>query len=334
MQFRNMEMKPTDLSTHDVELLHAPEVRAAPRGGVQLPLSVREARLLQDPPWVRSLGKLALEVHTDGWRFPQPPAEAAVPPAPVVSREPESPAEESSLATRRRTRLRPPPDAIVFKERLLYLLQPPLENLFAGKQVTLPSPPYPYQMEGIAFLMPRHAALLADEMGLGKTMQTILALRLLFHAGLIRRALLVSPKPLVNNWSRELRTWAEDLPFEVVGGDGDARRAAWLVSNCPLKLVNYELLTRDAELVTDERVAFDVVVLDEAQRIKNREAKTARVVRALRRDRSWALTGTPVENRPEDLVNLFAFVDPQRIPPETPAKRLAQLTGSCILRRT
>src|SRR5207245_1280561 len=114
------------------------------------------------------------------------------------------------------------------------------------------------------FLMPRHAALLADEMGLGKTMQAILALRLLFHAGLIRRALLVCPKPLVHNWSRELRTWAEDLPFEVVGGDAEARRASWLVSNCPLKLVNYELLTRDAALAADERVRFDVVVLDEA----------------------------------------------------------------------
>ena len=55
-----------------------------------------------------------------------------------------------------------------------------------------------------------------------------------------------SVKPLVNNWARELRMWADDLPFEVIGGDADSRRASWLVSNCPLKLVNYELLTRDA----------------------------------------------------------------------------------------
>src|SRR5205807_7014156 len=103
----------------------------------------------------------------------------------------------------RATRVRPPPDAVVFKDRLLYLLQPPLENLFAGKQVRLPFQPYPYQLEGIAFLMPRHAALLADEMGLGKTVQVILAMRLLLHAGLIRRALVVCPKPLVVNWSRE-----------------------------------------------------------------------------------------------------------------------------------
>jgi SNF2 family DNA or RNA helicase len=81
-------------------------------------------------------------------------------------------------------------------------------------------------------------------------------------------------------------------------------------------------------------VRFDVVVLDEAQRIKNGEAKTAQVVHSIRRNRSWALTGTPIENRPEDLVNLFAFIDPHRIPPDTSMKRLANLTHDCILRRT
>src|SRR5262249_31423346 len=64
------------------------------------------------------------------------------------------------------------------------------------------------------------------------------------------------------------------------------------------------------------------------------EAKTAQVVRSIRRSRSWALTGTPIENKPDDLVNLFAFVDPDRIPPETPPRRLPQYTCDCILRRT
>jgi SNF2 family DNA or RNA helicase len=76
-----------------------------------------------------------------------------------------------------------------------------------------------------------------------------------------------------------------------------------------------------------------VVVLDEAQRIKNRESKTAKVVRDISRDRSWAMTGTPIENRVDDLVNIFAFVDPERVPPETPAKLLPELTRDAILRR-
>jgi SNF2 family DNA or RNA helicase len=314
------------------------EARILPRFEQPVPIAVRAARLLNDPPWIRSLGKLALEVTTEGWRFPAPPSEAVVPTKPRLF-QPEKSLEPDEVSTpdagrKKRVRIRPPRDAVVFRERLLYLLQPPLDNVFVGRQVTVPFKPYPYQMEGIAFLMPRHVALLADEMGLGKTAQTILALRLMFHTGLIRSALVVCPKPLVNNWSRELRTWAADVPFEVVNGDLDARRAAWWVSNCPLKIVNYELLTRDVDRVQDERVAFDVVVLDEAQRIKNRESKTSQVVRGLRRDRSWALTGTPIENKPDDLVNLFAFLDPERIPPETPVKRLPALTGDCILRRT
>jgi SNF2 family DNA or RNA helicase len=317
-----------------IGLLGAPEVEMLSGLARPMAVGIREARLMTEAPWIRSLGKLALEVRTEGWRFPAPPAEAAEPPVTAFRPKPDKPQAEGAALPPGRTRLRPSSDTVVVKERLLYLLQPPLENLFAGKQVRLPLPPYPYQMEGIAFLMPRCAALLADEMGLGKTMQTILALRLLFQAALVHRALLVCPKPLVTNWSRELRVWAEDLPVEVISGDSDARRSSWLVSNCPLKLVNYEILTRDAALLAEEQAAFDVVVLDEAQRIKNRESKTAQAVRSIRRQRSWALTGTPIENKPEDLVNIFSFVDPERIPPQTPAKRLPQLTTDSILRRT
>jgi SNF2 family DNA or RNA helicase len=323
-----------------VELTLPLEVRPHPRFERPLQAGVREARLLNERPWVRSLGRLGLDVATQGWRFPSPPDQPRGPvkprlfqpqpePSPAPPGPPVPPAGKPA-----RTRLRPPADTVVFKDRLLYLLQPPLEDLFAGRQVRLPSQPYPYQVQGIAFLMPRHAALLADEMGLGKTIQVIVALRLLLHGGFIRNALVVCPKPLVLNWGRELRTWAEDVPFEVIGGDTETRRASWQVSNCPVKLVNYELLTRDVALAADGRVRFDLVVLDEAQRIKNRSSKTAQAVRGLRRERSWAMTGTPIENKTEDLVNLFAFVDPDRIPPETPAKLLPQLTRDCILRRT
>src|SRR5947208_16155981 len=73
---------------------------------------------------------------------------------------------------------------------------------------------------------------------------------------------------------------------------------------------------------------------DEAQRIKNHDSKTSHVVRTVQRSRSWALTGTPIENRPEDLIHIFEFLDPGRIPRDTPAKRLPHLTGDSILRRT
>ena len=80
-------------------------------------------------------------------------------------------------------------------------------------------------------------------MGLGKTAQAILALRLLFHQGVVRSAalLVVCPKPLIFNWARELKLWAPDLPFEVIAKrPGGQPTPTWLTSNCPLKLINYE----------------------------------------------------------------------------------------------
>src|SRR5579862_141026 len=316
----------------DDKALSIPSVHVLPQLERPISVNVREIPLLSKVPWVRSLGKLTMEVTTQGWRFPTNGEQ--VPALKIFRAREMSAAPSRPLADpQQRTRLQPPSDMVLFKDRLLYLLQPPLEDIFAGKQVELPLQPYPYQIKGIAFLMPRHAALLADEMGLGKTAQVLVALRLLFHGGFIRRALIVCPKPLVVNWTRELKMWAEDLPFEVIAGDTRTRKSQWFASKCPVKLVNYELLTRDAAFVGDERLRFDVVVLDEAQRIKNRESKAAQVVRGISRDRSWAMTGTPIENRIEDLVIIFAFVDPDRVPADTPAKLLPELTGDSILRR-
>jgi SNF2 family DNA or RNA helicase len=308
-----------------------------PRFDANLTPGTREARLLTESPWTRPLGGTEFRVQTEGWKFPAPPAEPLkLPerPAPAVEEVDFSLPDPIEVKKKPPIRMKPTADTVVFKDRLLYLLQPPLDNLFDGRQVSVPFQPFPYQLEGMAFLMPRHSALLADEMGLGKTMQTILSIRLLFQSGMIRKVLLICPKPLVFNWTRELKLWAGDLPFEVFNGDTQTRRAMWTVSNCPLKLVNYEILTRDADILRDEGVEFDLVVLDEAQRIKNHDSKTAQVVRSVKRTRSWALTGTPIENRPEDLINIFAFVDPGRIPAETPARRLPQLTCDTILRRT
>ncbi|MBA4062996.1 MAG: helicase [Isosphaera sp.] len=330
---------PWAVGSSETDLRLTAAVGAVPAFDRPLAAGVREARLLTDAPWVRSLGRLELNVATEGWKFPAPPVEfaptprpPAAPPSPPTVELPPLP--DGDAPPKRRVRPRPAADTVLVKDRLFCLLQPPLDGLFGGRQLEVPFPPFPYQLEGIAFLMPRHAALLADEMGLGKTCQAILALRLLFHQGEVRRGLVVCPKPLVHNWARELRMWAPEVPFETIDGDPDRRRTAWLASNCPLQLVNYETLTRDADLVDDPRVGFDVVVLDEAQRVKNRDSKAAQTVRSVRRARSWALTGTPVENHADDLVNLFAFLDAGRVPPDTPPKSLSRYTSDCILRRT
>lgn len=231
------------------------------------------------------------------------------------------------------TRIRPPHDAIKLEDRLYYLLQPPLETLLKSEDLHVPFEPFPYQYQGVAFLYPRYAAVLADEMGLGKTMQAITAVRMLLRSGELRSVLLICPKPLVSNWRREFGLWAPEIPVAVLEGDPVRRRWQWTQAEIPVKIANYELLMRDRELLAEE-LAFDLVILDEAQRIKNRQSTTSQIVRAIRRSRSWALTGTPIENSPDDLVGIFEFLAPGYLRPGTPPRRLAELVEGHILRRT
>lgn len=232
------------------------------------------------------------------------------------------------------TRVKPPEDVIKLDDRLFYLLQPPLESMLSNGSLQMPFRPFPYQLTGISFLFPRHAAVVADEMGLGKTMQAITTMRLLLHAGQVRDILLVCPKPLVTNWQREFNLWAPEIPICVVEGDRQRREWQWGLAEFPVKIANYEALLRDQSIVGDGEKHFDLVVLDEAQRIKNRSSTSHQVVCSLSRTRSWALTGTPIENSPDDLVGIFEFVVPGYLSPGLSPMRLKEATHDFIVRRT
>ncbi len=249
--------------------------------------------------------------------------------------QPENDQDEQGRPIRRTTRIRPPSDALTLEDRLFYLLQPPLESWLAGQELIMPFEPFPYQYEGIAWLFAHRSALLADEMGLGKTMQTITAIRLLLRSGQVRSILLICPKPLIPNWQREFKVWAEELPVTTIEGDSARRKMLWTMPGIPIRMANYELLVRDFEqMPEDEHPQFDLLVLDEAQRIKNRESRTAETARGINRKRSWALTGTPIENRPEELTSLFEFMEvvPPRATPDI--RQLQRLASDSILRRT
>ena len=233
-----------------------------------------------------------------------------------------------------KTRMQVPRDVIKLKDRLFYALQPPLETMFNSKSLTFPFPPFPYQLEGVAFLYPRQAAMLADEMGLGKTMQAITSIRLLVFAGELKNVLLVCPKPLVTNWQREFQMWAPELPVTTIEGNGQRREWLWNMSDQPIKIANFELVVRDAKLLQNSNIQFDLVVLDEAQRIKNRSSATNRAVRSIARQRSWALTGTPIENSSEDLCNIFEFLRTGMAHGELTPRRLRKSTQDYLLRRT
>ena len=245
-----------------------------------------------------------------------------------------NPGESSPPEKVRRTRIAPPRDVVKLSEKFFYLLQPDLETMLHAGKLEFPKQPFPFQLDGMAFLIPRHNAVLADEMGLGKSMQAISSIRLLVRSGEARRVLVVCPKGLVSNWTRELADWAPELVVAVIEGDQPRRRWQWSLADVPVKVANYEVLVRDRDLVAELGLSFDLVVLDEAQRIKNRSSQTSQAVRSLDRRRSWALTGTPIENSSDDLVGLFEFVAPGQVNERMAPKAMGAAVSDHILRRT
>ncbi len=257
---------------------------------------------------------------------PAPRTDSVERPAPL----PQTTRDDPASMIRRATRFKPPTDTVKLADRLYYVLQPSLETVIAEAALEFPFQPFTYQFEGVAFLYPRVAAILADEMGLGKTMQAITAIRLLMHTAEIRSVLLVCPKPLVSNWQREFSQWAPELPVTVIEGDHSRRQWQWRLTDIPVKIANYELLVRDHDVF--EQV--DLVVLDEAQRIKNHRGATSQVVRSIPRSRAWALTGTPVENSSDDLVGIFEFLAPGHLHREMKPRAMGRAVSDFILRRT
>jgi len=197
---------------------------------------------------------------------------------------------------------------------ILPVLQPPVDLAFADI-LDLPPRccPYPYQWQGIRFLVENRGALLADDMGTGKTVQSILAARLLFQRGTISSALVISPVTILRQWDREFEKWAPSLTATVVRGTPDHRRMCW-AQEAHVWIVNYETLWRDIDWVKNLRNnSFGLIIVDEAQRIKN-PCRASSAVKGMRADFRWALTGTPVENSIQELASLFSFLRPGLFP--------------------
>lgn len=173
-------------------------------------------------------------------------------------------------------------------------------------------PLFPYQREGMLHLAFGERALLADEMGLGKTIQAIGACALLHRLGKAQRVLVVTPASLKTEWEDQIGRFT-DLSLRLVFGPRPARLRAY--AEPPFfTIVNYEQMVPDA-LDVNERLRPDVVILDEAQRIKNWGTKTAQAVKRLRSRYAFVLTGTPIENRIDELHSLMDFLDPSVLGP-------------------
>lgn len=175
-------------------------------------------------------------------------------------------------------------------------------------------PLFPYQREGMLHLAFAERALLADEMGLGKTAQAVAACALLHRLGHARRVLVVTPASLKGEWEDQIRRFTT-LPLRLVTGNRAARLALYTDPRPPLfTIANYEQVVTDL-LDLNEHLRPDIVVLDEAQRIKNWATQTALAVKRLRSRYAFVLTGTPIENRIDELRSIIDYLDPALLGP-------------------
>ena len=171
---------------------------------------------------------------------------------------------------------------------------------------------YPYQVEGAAFLAGTGRALLADDMGLGKTLQAIAAATWLKEHEGLRRILIICPASLKQQWAREISRFT-DLDSSIVEGRA-AERAVQYRQEASFFIINYELVLRDLSVINDI-LCPDLIIMDEAQRIKNWRTKIAAAVKRIPSRFAFVLSGTPLENRLEDLYSLMQVVDPKVLGP-------------------
>ena len=198
---------------------------------------------------------------------------------------------------------------------------------------TLKQSLYPYQREGVERFLARGRLLLADDMGLGKTAQAIAACHALWHTGRVHRGLIIVPAALKPQWLREWQAFT-DAPATLVEGTPAERRAAFEACRRGFLLGNYEQLIRDIDVVRGWTP--DIVVLDEAQRIKNWATKTALSVKRLDPPYRLVLTGTPMENRLDELASIVEWVDDMALEPKwrlaawhtTPVDGTAEISGA------
>jgi superfamily II DNA or RNA helicase len=169
----------------------------------------------------------------------------------------------------------------------------------------------PYQLDGIAFAVGAGRAVLADEMGLGKTIQGVGVAELLAREAGISKVLVVCPTSLKSQWKGEIQRFSSRSVQLVTGAM--AERGPQYAGECFFTICNYEQVMRD--ILDIERTAWDLIILDEGQRIKNWQAKTSRVIKGLRSRFALVLSGTPLENRLDELYSVIQFIDDRRLGP-------------------
>jgi SNF2 family DNA or RNA helicase len=167
---------------------------------------------------------------------------------------------------------------------------------------------FPYQKEGVEFALFRKTAIIADEMGLGKTLQAIVTAIQKKAVFGFRKTLVVCPASLKEQWKKEIEKFTGEKAL-VIGGLPEEREMQYKDEDHFFYIINYETILRDR--IALNNAAYDFLILDEAQRIKNYETKTASSVSKLMVKHILVITGTPIENRLIDIFSLVSAINPR-----------------------
>ncbi len=171
---------------------------------------------------------------------------------------------------------------------------------------------FPYQKEGVEFAVCKRGVIIADEMGLGKTLQAITIALMKKELFGFKKTLVICPASLKYQWKKEIEKFSSAKAL-IVEGPKQERYQLYKKSDAFFLIANYEAVLRDVTII--KNYPPDLVVLDEAQRIKNYETKTASAVKSIPRKHALVITGTPIENRLIDLYSVMNFVDPELLAP-------------------
>jgi len=167
---------------------------------------------------------------------------------------------------------------------------------------------YPYQKEGIEFALYRKSAIIADEMGLGKTLQAMGTAVLKKQIFGFKKTLVVCPASIKEQWKSEIEKFTSEKTL-IVSGFPHERAQMYLNTECYFVIVNYETVMRDHMAIN--KAGFDFMILDEVQRAKNYETKTADSLKRIDVKHTLAITGTPIENRLIDIFSIMGILDPE-----------------------
>jgi hypothetical protein len=187
----------------------------------------------------------------------------------------------------------------------------PVGEASANLQSLLREPLYRFQREGALFAARAGRCLIADDMGLGKTVEALATAEILAGEFGIEKVLVVCPTSLTHQWHREIERFTTRAAL-VVEGTPSQREALYRRESF-YKVTNYESVPQDLPVI--DAFSPDLVIVDEAQRIKNWNTRTARSVKRIDSPYAIVLTGTPLENRLEELVSIVQFVDRHRLGP-------------------